>query len=66
VSDEAALERVRMEMPVYLCDVQGRIEPRAEIAGLAWVDACGDCPGSLAPAIRKQVLPFLAAAGLVD
>jgi 8-oxo-dGTP diphosphatase len=65
VSEEAALERVPMEMPVYLCDVEGEIERHAEIAALAWVGAGGECPGALAPAIRNHVLPFLTARGLV-
>jgi 8-oxo-dGTP diphosphatase len=65
VSDEAALERVPMEMPVYLCDVEGEIERRAEIAAVAWVGASGECPGALAPAIRNHVLPCLVEQGLV-
>jgi 8-oxo-dGTP diphosphatase len=65
LSDQAALERVPMEMPVFLCDVEGSLEPGAEIAALAWVDATGECPGSLAPAIRNHVLPFLEGQGLV-
>jgi 8-oxo-dGTP diphosphatase len=65
VHEEAALEHVPMEMPVYLCDVGGEIEGRAEISALAWVGAGGECPGLPAPAIRKHVLPFLAGEGLV-
>ena len=65
VSDEAALERVAMEMQVYLVRVGGLISTGAEIAALAWVGANGEAPGRLAPAIRNQVLPELAARGLI-
>ena len=57
VSDEAALERVAMEMRVYLVRVGGLISTGAEIAALAWVGANGEVSGKLAPAIRNQVLP---------
>jgi 8-oxo-dGTP diphosphatase len=65
VSDEAALERTAMEMQVYLVRVAGAVSPRAEIAGLAWVGADGECPGHLAPAIRNHVLPQLFAQRLI-
>jgi ADP-ribose pyrophosphatase YjhB (NUDIX family) len=65
VSDEAALERVAMEMQVYLVRVGGLVSTGAEIVALAWVGANGDVPGTLAPAIRNQVLPELAARRLI-
>jgi 8-oxo-dGTP diphosphatase len=65
VSEEAALEGVTMEMEVYLVRVGGPISIRAEIAALAWVGADGEGPGRLAPAIRKHVLPELAARRLI-
>lgn len=65
VEDEAALERTPMEMRVFLATVSGAVTPQAEIAALAWVGAEGGVPGRLAPAIRNQVLPALAARGLI-
>jgi len=66
VRDEAALERTPMEMQVYLARVVGVISPQAEIAGIAWVDASGESPGRLAPAIRNHVLPQLATRNLIS
>jgi ADP-ribose pyrophosphatase YjhB (NUDIX family) len=65
VSDVAALERIPMEMHVYLVSVGGVISPRAEIARVAWVGANGETPGRLAPAIRNHVLPQLVARQLI-
>jgi 8-oxo-dGTP diphosphatase len=65
VYEQAALEGVPMEMEVYRCLVDGPVEPRAEIAALAWVGRAGPRPGRLAPAIRNHVLPFLAEVGLI-
>jgi 8-oxo-dGTP diphosphatase len=65
VHEQAALEDVPMEMKVYRCVVDGLVEPRAEIAALAWVEADGPRPGRLAPAILNHVLPFLAKIGLI-
>jgi 8-oxo-dGTP diphosphatase len=66
VRDEAAIERVRMELHVYLATVEAPGEPRAEIAATAWVGADGECPGELAPAIANHVLPLLRARSLID
>jgi 8-oxo-dGTP diphosphatase len=66
VCEEAALERTAMEMRVYQVRVEGVVSPRAEISGIAWVDARGEVPGTLAPAIRNQVLPDLAARQLIS
>jgi len=66
VRDEAALERTALEMQVYLVRVTGAISPQAEISGIAWVDASGESPGSLAPAIRNHVLPQLAERRLIS
>jgi 8-oxo-dGTP diphosphatase len=66
VREQAALERVPMEMHVFRCAVAGAIEPRAEIAALAWVDSDGVVSGRLAPAIANHVLPFLTEAGLIE
>jgi 8-oxo-dGTP diphosphatase len=66
VRDEAAIERVAMELHVYLARVEGPATPRAELAATAWVGANGDCPGELAPAIENQVLPLLRARSLID
>ena len=65
IRDQAALERARLEMDVYLATVAGSMAPRAEIEAIAWVGADGQSPGVLAPAIRNQVLPRLAALGLI-
>jgi 8-oxo-dGTP diphosphatase len=65
VRDQAALEPAQLEMDVYLATVTGPVAPRAEIEGIAWVGADGQSPGVLAPAIRNQVLPRLAALGLI-
>ena len=65
VFDRAALEPVAMEMHVYLAEVTGPVEARAEIAALAWVGAAGQSPGVLAPAVERQVLPLLAERGLI-
>jgi 8-oxo-dGTP diphosphatase len=65
VRDEAALERTAMEMQVYLASVEGVISPQAEISGVAWVDGSSESPGTLAAAIRNQVLPDLAARQLI-
>ena len=65
VFDRAALEPVAMEMHVYLAEVTGLVEARAQIAALAWVGAAGRPPGVLAPAVERQVLPLLAERGLI-
>jgi 8-oxo-dGTP diphosphatase len=65
VHERAALEGVPMEMEVYRCVVEGSVEPRAEIAALAWVGSEGPHQDRLAPAIRNHVLPFLAELGLI-
>jgi 8-oxo-dGTP diphosphatase len=65
VSDRAALERIPMEMSVYLATVTGQVAPRSEIAAVAWVGSDGAPPGTLAPAIRNYVLPQLIARKLV-
>ena len=65
VRDQAALERARLEMDVYLATIAGSVAPRAEIEEIAWVGADGQSPGVLAPAIRNHVLPCLAALGLI-
>ena len=65
VEDEAALEGTPMEMHVFLATVSGAVTPRAEIAAVAWVGPAGEPDVRLAPAIRNQVLPALAARGLI-
>ena len=65
VRDQAALERTPMEMHVYLARVEGAVEPRSEIAAVAWAGARGPGSGTLAPAIENHVLPLLAARGLI-
>jgi 8-oxo-dGTP diphosphatase len=65
VSDEAALEPMRMEMHVYRATVSGPVSPQAEIDKVAWVGASGVSPGRLAPAIRNHVLPQLVARRLI-
>jgi len=54
-----------MKMHVYLVSVEGVVSPRAEISRIAWVDASGEDPGRLAPAIRNHVLPHLVARQLL-
>ena len=66
VCDETALEPTAMEMQVYLATIEGAVSPRAEIARIAWVDASGESPGSLAQAIRNHVLPDLVARQLIS
>lgn len=66
VRDEAALERLPMEMHVYLATIEGHVSAQAEIAELAWVGAAGPSSGRLAPAIRNHVLPELGARDLIE
>jgi 8-oxo-dGTP diphosphatase len=65
VSDRAALERLPLELEVYLVAIEGAPAPLAEIGALAWVGADGAVPGVLAPAIRNHVLPQLGARRLI-
>jgi len=65
VHERAALENIPVEMHVYGCIVEGVIEPRAEIAALAWIERDGPHPGRLAPAVRDHVLPTLGELGLI-
>ena len=65
VSDRAALERLPLELQVYLVAIEGAPAPRAEIEALAWVGVDGAIPGVLAPAIRNHVLPQLGARRLI-
>jgi 8-oxo-dGTP diphosphatase len=66
VNDEAALERRPMELTVHLAVVDGRPEPRAEIAALVWAGADHASRATVAPAVRNHVLPQLAARSLID
>jgi 8-oxo-dGTP diphosphatase len=66
VSDEAALERGPMEMAVHLAVVEGQPEPRAEIVALAWAGSDHASRAKVAPAVRNNVLPQLAARDIID
>ena len=57
----AALERVEMEMMVFLTAVRGKPTAGAEISGLAWWPERMDL--ELAPAVRDAVIPQLLATG---
>ena len=65
ISAPSALERVPMEMTVFLTEIAGTVEARAEIASIAWVGAHGERPGTLAPAVRDHLIPQLVGAGLL-
>ena len=64
VEDVAALEQVPMRMTALRATVDGAPAPEAEIAAMAWTDG-SDGGLLLAPAVRNQVVPRLAAAGLL-
>ena len=66
VRDRAALEDRAMEMDVFLTAVDGEVNPRAEIAAVAWIGGTDTAPRTLAPAIRNHVIPQLMALDLVD
>jgi 8-oxo-dGTP diphosphatase len=58
----AALERVEMDMTVYLAELDGTPAPAAEIASLVWWPRF---QVALAPAIRLHVIPELQSRGLL-
>ena len=59
VIEIAALERVPMQMTVFLAEIDGIPLARNEIAELAWLDPDRMFPGELAPAVEKHVVPQL-------
>jgi len=65
VVDEAALEGIEMRMSVYLAALDRTPEPAAEIARLEWFESVDRFTGTLAPAVRNQVIPRLREAGLL-
>lgn len=65
VTEIAALERVPMQMTVFLADIEGVPLARNEIADLAWLDPAGTFRGTLAPAVERHVVPRLQAQGLL-
>lgn len=65
VTEIAALERVPMQMSVFLAEIDGIPLARNEIAELAWLDPDGMFPGELAPAVEKHVVPQLREHGLL-
>jgi 8-oxo-dGTP diphosphatase len=65
VVDEAALEGVEMRMSVYLAALDRAPEAAAEIAALAWFESEDALGGTLAPAVRNQVVPRLREEGLL-
>jgi len=65
VLDEAALEGIEMRMSVYLAALDQPPLPAAEIAGLQWFESADGFTGTLAPAVRNQVIPRLREAGLL-
>ncbi|MGA4843999.1 NUDIX hydrolase [Streptomyces sp. G45] len=60
----AALEGVPMTMTVYAADLDREPRIAAELADLRWITG-GEPDVRLAPAVRDQVLPLLAANGLL-
>jgi 8-oxo-dGTP diphosphatase len=65
VTELAALERVPMQMTVFLAEIEGTPLARSEIAELVWLDPAGTLPGRLAPAVEKHVVPQLRERGLL-
>ena len=65
VTEMAALERVPMQMTVFLAEIEGIPLARNEIAELAWLDPTGAFAGKLAPAVEKHVVPRLQERGLL-
>jgi 8-oxo-dGTP diphosphatase len=65
VTELAALERVPMQMTVFLADIEGIPLARNEIAGLAWFVPGGRFRGTVEPAVEKQVVPQLQERGLL-
>ena len=65
VTELAALERVPMQMTVFLAEIEGIPLARNEIAELAWLDPTGAFAGKLAPAVEKHVVPQLQERGLL-
>jgi 8-oxo-dGTP diphosphatase len=65
VTEIAALERVPMQMTVFLADIEGTPVARNEIAHLAWFDPATSFPGRIAPAVEKHVVPRLQGRGLL-
>lgn len=61
----AALERVPMELTVYLATLGRDPRPSGEIAALDWFSPGRPFEGELAPAVRDSVVPELTAAGLL-
>lgn len=57
--DVAALERVPMLMTVFAASLSGTPQPAAELAALGWTTGADDYAPRLAPAVRRQVIPFL-------
>ena len=64
-SGVAALERIPMEMTVYLGMLGRDPRPSSEIAALDWFSPGRPFAGDLAPAVRDSVVPALSAAGLL-
>ncbi|HXY80887.1 MAG TPA: NUDIX domain-containing protein [Gaiellaceae bacterium] len=65
IVDEAALEGIEMRMSVYLAALDRPPRPCAEIAGLEWFETADAFTGTVAPAVRNQVIPRLREAGLL-
>jgi 8-oxo-dGTP diphosphatase len=65
IVDEAALEGVAMRMSVYLAGLDRPPEAAAEIASVAWFESEDALAGTLAPAVRNQVVPRLREEGLL-
>ena len=65
VTELAALERVPMQMTVFLAEIEGTPLARSEIAELVWLDPGETLPGELAPAVEKHVVPRLRECGLL-
>jgi 8-oxo-dGTP diphosphatase len=65
VTEIAALERVPMQMTVFLAEIEGAPLARNEIADVAWFDPAGRFLGRLAPAVEKHVIPRLQERGLL-
>jgi 8-oxo-dGTP pyrophosphatase MutT (NUDIX family) len=65
VTEIAALERVPMQMTVFLAEIEGVPLARNEIADLAWFDPAATFQGRIAPAVEKHVVPRLQGQGLL-
>jgi 8-oxo-dGTP pyrophosphatase MutT (NUDIX family) len=65
VAELAALERVPMQMTVFLAEIEGTPLALSEIAELVWLDPAGTLQGTLAPAVEKHVVPQLRERGLL-